>query len=517
MDDDERIIIHFDADCFYAQVEEINDPTLKSKPLAVTQKFLVVTCNYNARKMGVSKLMSIKESKRRCPNLTLINGEDLTPYRRASQDILKAIQIFGPTQRNGLDEFTLDATEEVAKRMNFGCRFNWKGYVHVPSKKSFQIASANGDRTLELRADITEPSTNDLPYWLESKQSTKRLKTGSMVADDIRRAVHQATGIRTSAGISNSFLLSKLISGLHKPNEQTSLCMEHAEEFMADLPLRCLPTVGNVFQNKLHEHGLYYVKDFSRWTEDQLIESFGKQGSFLHLARKGKDKIVIADQEAKSSKQVSVEDSFRECSGFSGVNNVLNKLIPDLLFRLEEFYHDHKRRPRTLTVTWRHKSRGNMARSSASIAYPNLDKETKSWDSKIACLKDSAMHVLQRELKEPFYLTLINVSARNFHYAESEQLKMVATLPAKPSDLVNVLLSNKDNASKLSARLQRESVHRHRIHDIQEDDDSFWHDISDLSEMENKRHQGSRKRGRETLSSKSKGSVRLDSYFSKTH
>eukprot|EP00890_Picochlorum_soloecismus_P002306 jgi/Picsp_1/3076/NSC_01298-R1_dna polymerase iota len=298
MDDGERIIIHFDADCFYAQVEEVNDPsgTLKSKPLAVTQKFLVVTCNYNARELGVGKLMSIKEAKRRCPNLTLISGEDLTPYRRASEDILKAIQLFGPVRRNGLDEFTLDATVEVAKRGNLSCKINWKGHVHVPSQKSFQIASKNSDRITEFRADtanagITGSSTNALPAWLENKQTTKNLMIGTMVAEDIRRAVLTATGIRTSAGISNSFLLSKLISGLHKPNGQTVLCMEHAEEFMAGLPVRSLPTVGHVFQSKLQEQGLYYVKDFQHWTEDDLIKSFGKQGSFLHLAGKGKDKV----------------------------------------------------------------------------------------------------------------------------------------------------------------------------------------------------------------------------------
>ena len=44
--EDGRVVVHVDVDCFYAQAEEVRDPSLRSKPLGVTQKYLVVTCNY---------------------------------------------------------------------------------------------------------------------------------------------------------------------------------------------------------------------------------------------------------------------------------------------------------------------------------------------------------------------------------------------------------------------------------------------------------------------------------------
>ena len=47
-----RVILHFDIDCFYAQVEMIKDPSLSSKPLGIKQKNIVVTCNYIAREKG---------------------------------------------------------------------------------------------------------------------------------------------------------------------------------------------------------------------------------------------------------------------------------------------------------------------------------------------------------------------------------------------------------------------------------------------------------------------------------
>lgn len=70
--DADRVILHFDADSFYAQVEEVRDPSLRGKPLGVTQKYLIVTCNYPARALGVTKLMGVAEARKRCPDIVLV-------------------------------------------------------------------------------------------------------------------------------------------------------------------------------------------------------------------------------------------------------------------------------------------------------------------------------------------------------------------------------------------------------------------------------------------------------------
>lgn len=107
--DSDRVVVHFDCDAFYAQCEEIRDPRLRNRPLGmpsddhqgrlahhrrliyyfttyfragITQKYLIVTSNYPARQQGVAKLMSIKDAQQKCPDLVLISGEDLTPYRQ---------------------------------------------------------------------------------------------------------------------------------------------------------------------------------------------------------------------------------------------------------------------------------------------------------------------------------------------------------------------------------------------------------------------------------------------------
>lgn len=121
MEDDHRVILHFDMDCFYAQVEMIRNPVLRSKPVGenftdvslrnsvcglrhsrcvlvcdlrvllpvsgVQQKYLMVTCNYLARERGVAKMMSVKDALEKCPDLVLVKGEDLTFYREISYKV----------------------------------------------------------------------------------------------------------------------------------------------------------------------------------------------------------------------------------------------------------------------------------------------------------------------------------------------------------------------------------------------------------------------------------------------
>ncbi|XP_025786980.1 DNA polymerase iota isoform X6 [Puma concolor] len=81
------------------------------------QKYLVVTCNYEARKLGVKKLMTVRDAKEKCPQLVLVNGEDLTRYREMSYKVTELLEEFSPVvERLGFDENFVDLTEMVEKR-----------------------------------------------------------------------------------------------------------------------------------------------------------------------------------------------------------------------------------------------------------------------------------------------------------------------------------------------------------------------------------------------------------------
>jgi DNA polymerase iota len=96
-----------DYDCFYAQVFENKDAKLKKLPLGVKQKNCLATCNYNARARGLTKLMSVSEAKRLCPELVLVDGEDLTPFRDMSKTLFNFFKTFSwnhKVERLGFDE-----------------------------------------------------------------------------------------------------------------------------------------------------------------------------------------------------------------------------------------------------------------------------------------------------------------------------------------------------------------------------------------------------------------------------
>lgn len=83
---------------------------MKSRPLGVKQKNILATCNYNARSHGVKKLMLITEAKKLCPELVLVDGEDLTPFRDVSKTMFNFLRPFSwnnRAERLGFDEVFL--------------------------------------------------------------------------------------------------------------------------------------------------------------------------------------------------------------------------------------------------------------------------------------------------------------------------------------------------------------------------------------------------------------------------
>ena len=80
---------------------------LKNKPLAVQQKQIIVTCNYEARRRGLYKLQLITEAKKVCPDVVIVLGEDLTRFRNASKELYSFLRKSiwsGQAERLGFDE-----------------------------------------------------------------------------------------------------------------------------------------------------------------------------------------------------------------------------------------------------------------------------------------------------------------------------------------------------------------------------------------------------------------------------
>lgn len=176
----------------------MRDPRLAGLPLAVYQKHIVVTCNYIARDFGIQKLMLRSKAKQICPNLKEINGEDLTPYRKASEKILQILNGYGVVEKVGLDEAFVDITNYVSKEdMVKREELDWCGHV-LKSDQSERtaICAPNRLRPMDLRETKDSSTINDDFQAGPSDVTENCLRIGSNVAFAIRKHILAQTGFK---------------------------------------------------------------------------------------------------------------------------------------------------------------------------------------------------------------------------------------------------------------------------------------------------------------------------------
>lgn len=271
---DERIILHFDYDCFYASVFENESPALRSQPLGVKQKSILATCNYVARARGVRKLMLISEAQRVCPDLVVLNGEDLTRFRDVSKRLWAFLRSHAwgrRVERLGLDEVFLDVTDVVAynaETLNahaLGASFFHldradpvRGFAFDASafygcvRASGAGAGANGktktnDGVAGVAVDVADPLC-------------VRLMLASHLAGYLRHKLDTDFGYTSSSGVATSKLLAKLAGSVNKPNNQTTLLATGAdgddvvEAFMDAHGIRKIPGIGSRIAQLIEEH-----------------------------------------------------------------------------------------------------------------------------------------------------------------------------------------------------------------------------------------------------------------------
>lgn len=269
---DDRVIIHFDYDCFYASVFEAENPTLKTQPLAVQQKQIIVTCNYEARRRGLYKLQRITEARSTCPEAVIVLGEDLTRFRDASKSLYQYLRSFVWAQKAekcGFDEVWLDVTSMI--------EYNLDLLNHNSLSQSFFCLSQT-DPLQGFAYDATKvaghtyPKAVDVRQLLSSEQHrqlTLRLILGSHLAMHIRLSMEEKTGYTSTVGIGTSKLISKLIGNVNKPKGQTTLLPPYDTEssniyaFLDAHDIGKIPYIGFKLAQKLRERVLGRSADFA--------------------------------------------------------------------------------------------------------------------------------------------------------------------------------------------------------------------------------------------------------------
>ena len=97
-----RVIFHVDMDCFFAQVEERENPTIKGKPVVVgadpkqgSGRGVVCTCNYEARKFGIHSALPISTAYKKCPHAIFL-PVNMKLYSSACQEVMSVLRSFSP-------------------------------------------------------------------------------------------------------------------------------------------------------------------------------------------------------------------------------------------------------------------------------------------------------------------------------------------------------------------------------------------------------------------------------------
>jgi len=247
-----RKIIHIDMDAFYASVELRERPELKDLPVVIAShhpRAVVAAASYPARVYGLRSAMSMGQARKLCPQVIVIEP-DFAKYRQVSAQIHQIFQQYTSLiEPLSLDEAFLDVTENLQ-----------------------QIPSA------------TE------------------------VAMRIREDIFQATGLTASAGVAPNKFLAKIASDWHKPNGICVIKPSQVQGFIQNLPLKKIPGVGKVTQEKLSSLNLNTLGDLQQIDEALLIQHFGKYGRRLFLYAQGIDERPVEVE--RERQQISKETTF---------------------------------------------------------------------------------------------------------------------------------------------------------------------------------------------------------------
>jgi DNA polymerase IV len=297
-------------DAFFASVEQLDNPELRGKPVAVggsSDRSVVAAASYEARKYGVRSAMPSVIAKRLCPELIFV-------------------------------------------------RHNFERYNEI-SSTVFNIFTEY--------TDIIEPLSIDEAF-LDVTTDKKKIGSGTIIAEKIRKNIKQTTGLTASAGVSFNKFLAKMASDIKKPDGMFVIKPADARKFIEGLPVERFYGIGKVTSVKMHKLGIHTGYDLRQWDLESLIRNFGKAGEFFFdIARGIDERPVEPDQERKS---VGTEITYsKDLTTRFEIVAELYKLEKELMERLEHA----QTTGRTITVKIKFSDFRQITRSHTLNTYIN--------------------------------------------------------------------------------------------------------------------------------------------------
>lgn len=287
-----RVIGHLDLDYFYAQAEEVLDPSLKGKPVLVCvfsgrteDSGVVATANYRARELGIKSGIPIAAAKR------LLKGIDAgvirmehEKYEAISERVMLLVdESVDVVERTGIDEAFFDLTE-----------------------------SAEGD-------------------FGRAKEICARLKG----------AVLKSEGLTCSVGLGRSKAMAKIASDFVKPDGLTVVAPESTVSFLGPMPVSKLYGVGPKAVETLERMGIRTIGELSRAPAHDLEEKFGRKlGAYYLLASTGSDNepVTPRDEPTQLSRIITLRQNTKDPQvAFEQLSGAIQDVHRRLLSRSRSF------------------------------------------------------------------------------------------------------------------------------------------------------------------------------------
>lgn len=274
----ERHIVHLDLDTFFVSVERLKNANLNGKPVIVgglSDRGVVASCSYEARRFGVHSAMSMKMARQLCPHAEVVRG-DMDDYAKRSQVVTEIISEQAPVlEKASIDEHYLDLS---GMDKYFGC-FKW---------------------TKELRQRII-----------------------------------RETGLPISFGLSTNKTVSKVATGQAKPSGELEVRSGGEKAFLAPLSIRKIPMIGEKTYAMLRNMGIDKVQVLQQMPLELMVRALGDNGRVIWRKANGIDDTAVVPYHDRKS--MSTENTFdKDTTDMDLLRRVLAGMVDELAFNLRK-------------------------------------------------------------------------------------------------------------------------------------------------------------------------------------
>ena len=254
-----RLILHCDLDCFFAAVEERDNPEYVGKPIIIGAdpkdgkgRGVVSTCNYEARKFGLHSAMPISQAYRKCPHGIYLHP-NFEKYQKASKEVMEIVNSYSDKfQQVSIDEAYLDVS------------------------------------------DICED-----------------FKEVKELAETLKNEIQYKIGITISIGCAPTKSIAKIASDYNKPNGLTIVEPNQINNFLSNLDITRIPGIGKKSKHYYNNKGIKTIGDITNLTCSQMVQLFGKNGEWVWNVAHGFDNREVKEFSG-DRKSISKERTFYE-------------------------------------------------------------------------------------------------------------------------------------------------------------------------------------------------------------